>query len=70
MTCWNKNELENMLRDVVDELNLSEAMIEKHGPLGTAPAELVRLVIDQKDMQIEVFRQGFVEVSPTAPPTP
>lgn len=52
MSCWNKEELENMLEDVVNELNLSDGMIEKHGQLGTAPAELVRLVLDQKDMEI------------------
>ena len=49
MSCWTKPELENMLEDVVNELDLSEIMIEKHGPLGTAPAELVRLVLEQKD---------------------
>ena len=63
MTCWTKPELENMLEDVINELDLSEAMIEKHGPRGTAPAELVRLVLEQKDMQIRALRQGFVEVT-------
>ena len=29
MTCWNKQELENMLEDVVNELDLSEAMLEE-----------------------------------------
>ena len=59
MSCWNKEELENMLEDVVSELNLSEVAIEKHGPLGTAPAELVRLVLEQKDLEIEVLKRGF-----------
>jgi len=62
MSCWTKEQLENMLFDVVDELNLSEDMIEKHGPLGTAPAVLVRKVLDQKDMQIKALRQGFKEI--------
>ena len=62
MTCWTKPELENMLEDVVNELNLSDGMIEKHGPLGTAPATLVRLVLEQKDLQIKALQQGFVQV--------
>ena len=62
MSCWTKEELENMLEDVVNELDLSDGMIEKHGPLGTAPAELVRLVLEQKDKQIHMLKQGFVGV--------
>jgi len=59
MSCWTKPELEDMLFDVVNELNLSEGMIEKHGPFGTAPAELVRLVLEQKDLEIQALKQGF-----------
>lgn len=62
MSCWNKEQLENMLEDVVNELNLSERMIEKHGPLGTPPAELVRLVLSQKDLEIRALKQGFVSI--------
>lgn len=62
MSCWNKEQLEGMLFDVVNELNLSEEMIERHGPLGTAPAELVRLVLQQKDMQIKALKQGFIPI--------
>lgn len=62
MSCWNKEELENMLEDVVNELDLSELMIEKHGQHGTAPAELVRLVLDQKDREITMIKQGFVAI--------
>lgn len=62
MSCWNKEQLEDMLFDVVNELNLSEFMIEKHGPLGTAPAELVRLVLQQKDMEIAALKQGFKSI--------
>ena len=62
MSCWSKPELENMLEDVVNELQLSDKMIEKHGPPGTAPAELVRLVLENKDMQIRALRQGFVAI--------
>ena len=62
MSCWNKEQLENMLMDVVDELNLSETMIEKHGPLGTAPSDLVRIVLEQKDLEIKALRQGFVKI--------
>ena len=59
MTCWNKEQLENMLEDVVNELDLSESAIEKHGPMGTAPAELVRLVLEQKDLEIRALKSGM-----------
>lgn len=58
MSCWDKEQLENMLEDVVNELDLSDTMIEKHGPLGTPPAELVRQVLEQKNMEIRRLRQG------------
>ena len=48
-----------MLEDVINELDLSESAIEKHGPLETAPAELVRLVLDQKDMEIRALKSGM-----------
>ena len=64
MSCWTKPELENMLEDVVNELDLSESAISKHGPMGTAPAELVRLVLDEKDRIIERLKKGIVMVSP------
>lgn len=63
MSCWSKEELENMLEDVVNELDLSDGMIEKHGPTGTAPAELVRLVIEKKDLEIRALKQGFVVIN-------
>lgn len=62
MSRWNKEELENMLEDVVNELNLSEVAIEKHGPLGTAPSELVRLVLEQKDLEIEALKKGMLVI--------
>jgi hypothetical protein len=65
MSCWSKEELENMLEDVVNELDLSEGMIEKHGPLGTAPAELVRLVLDAKDREIQALQNGFKVIKAT-----
>jgi len=61
MTQWTKPELENMLEDVVNELDLSDGMVEAHGPMGTAPAELVRLVLERKDRQISMLKQGFVD---------
>ena len=60
MSCWTKKELENMLEDVVNELNLSQEMIEKHGQEGTAPATLVRLVLEQKDRKIKNLKAGLV----------
>ena len=65
MSCWTKEQLESMLEDVVNELDLSNSAIEKHGPLGTPPAILVRMVLDQKDMQIRMLRAGMREVDPT-----
>ena len=60
MSCWTKQELENMLEDVVNELDLSQEMIEKHGQEGTAPATLVRLVLEQKDREIRNLKAGLV----------
>lgn len=65
MSRWSKDELENMLEDVVNALDLSDGMIETHGPLGTPPAELVRLVLERKDMEIRMLRQGFVAIAPS-----
>ena len=62
MSAHTKEQLEEMLFDVVNELDLSDCMIEEHGPLGTAPAKLVRLVLEQKDKTISMLRQGFVEI--------
>ena len=59
MSCWTKSELDSMLMDVVDELDLSESQIEKHGPLGTAPSVLVRMVLDEKDREIACLKRGF-----------
>jgi len=62
MSCWTKEQLENMLEDVVNELNLSEVMIEKHGQEVTAPAILVRLVLEQKDKQIKMLKLGIKQI--------
>jgi hypothetical protein len=57
-----KEDLHNMLEDVVNELCLSESMIEKHGQCGTAPAELVRLVLECKDLEIIALERGFKRI--------
>jgi hypothetical protein len=62
MSCWTKLELESMLEDVINELNLSESMIEKNGQEGTAPAVLVRLVLDEKDKQIRMLKLGMKQI--------
>lgn len=62
MSKWTKEQLENMLEDVVNELDLSEGMIEKHGQVGTAPSELVRLVIEDKDRQIAALKAGLKQI--------
>ena len=63
MSCWTKEQLEDMLEDVVNELNLSSEMVEKHGQEGTAPATLVKLVLEQKDKQIQMLKMGIVQVT-------
>ena len=63
MTCHTKEDLENMLFDVVNELDLSDEMISRHGPLGTPPAILVREVLAQKDMQIRALKHGLKELN-------
>ena len=63
MSKWNKEELENMLEDVVNELELSESAVAKYGQEGTAPAELVRLVLEEKDLKIRALEANFVDAS-------
>lgn len=54
---WSELErMRNLLEDVVNALDLSEIAIETHGPLGTEPAELVKLVLQQKDREIALLR--------------
>ena len=62
MSCWSKPELEQMLEDVVNELDLSDSALARHGPLGTPPAELVRLVLQEKDKTIRMLESGFKRV--------
>jgi hypothetical protein len=62
MTYWNKQELEQMLEDVVNELDLSDEAIAEHGPMSTPPAELVRLVLDQKDKTIQMLKAGMISI--------
>lgn len=61
MSSWTKQELENMLSRVIDELDLSENVIAEHGQLGTEPAIMVRLVLRQKDREIALLKRGFVD---------
>ena len=62
MSAHTKEELENMMYDIVNELDLSESAIAEHGPMGTSPAELVRLVLDQKDREIRNLKAGMVSL--------
>ena len=66
MSKWTKEELENMLEDVVNVLDLSDDAIAYHGPLGTPPAELVELVLAQKDLKIKALQIQMIEI--TNPP--
>jgi hypothetical protein len=51
-----------MLEDVVNELDLSDEAIAEHGPMSTPPAELVRLVLDQKDKTIQMLKAGMISI--------
>jgi len=62
MSSYSKEQLENILEDVINELNLSSEMEKKHGQIGTSPAELVKLVLEQKDQQIRMLKQGFKSI--------
>lgn len=52
----------NLLEDVINVLDLSDFMIERHGPLGTEPSVIVTEVMDRKDLIIRGLRAGFVVV--------
>jgi Zn ribbon nucleic-acid-binding protein len=56
------NRMRNLLEDVVNPLDLSEIAIETHGPLGTEPAELVKLVLQQKDREIALLHHESDEL--------
>ena len=64
MSSHTKEQLENMLEDVVNELDLSDGAVFKHGQIGSPPAELVRLVLAEKDSIIRNLRSGFLEIKP------
>jgi len=66
MSCYSNDELEQMLEDVVNALDLAEGVIEEHGPMGTPPAELVTLVLEQKNRTIRNLRAGMVDCTPNA----
>ena len=53
MKCEKCEKYRDMLFEVVDELSLSHGAIKKHGPMGTRPAELVKAVLRQKDLEIK-----------------
>ena len=59
MSCYSNDELEQMLEDVVNALDLAEDVIEEHGPMGTPPAELVTLVLEEKNRTIRNLRAGM-----------
>lgn len=54
-----RSDLVDQLESVINELDLSDATIAHHGPMGTEPAELVRLVLEQKDAEIAMLKAGF-----------
>jgi len=64
---YTKDDLNNMLEDVINELDLSEDMIKIHGQRGTPPAELVRLVLEEKDRKVAMLKKGMVDVDASLP---
>lgn len=63
MSAWTKQQLEDQMFEIVDILQLSDGMIEEHGPLGTPVPELVKLVMNRKDEEIRLLRQGLKAVA-------
>lgn len=59
---YTRDELRAMLEDVVSVLDLSDTAMETHGPAGTLPAELVRLVLEQKDKEIAYLKAGLKKI--------
>lgn len=59
---YSREELRELLYAVVNELNLSDSMLEKHGPHGTEPHLLVREVLEHKDRQIKMLQAGFKDI--------
>lgn len=59
MSSYTREELENMLEDVVNVLDLSEEMIKKHSLMGTHPADLVKEILEWKNLKISALRRGF-----------
>jgi len=59
--------LTNLLEDVVTELELSAEMVHEHGQWGAAPSELVRLVLEQKDLEITALKAGMkvIKINPS-----
>ncbi len=66
MSGWSKEEAESMLEDVVNALDLSDEVIAQHGLLGTPPAELVKMVLRQKERAIRMLKSGMVDASETS----
>ena len=66
MSYWTKERMEDELEAVVDALELSAEQLAIHGPMGTAPAELVKLVLWEKDKRIAYLQAGFVDVVKSA----
>lgn len=58
-----EDEFRNKLEDVVNELDLSECMINEHGQHGTPPSELVRLVLEEKDRKIFMLSSGLKDIN-------
>jgi len=63
MSIYTKEQLKNMLEDVINELDLNESAINSHGELGTSPSVLVRMVLDQKDAEISRLKNGLIPIN-------
>ena len=70
--CCECEHYRNLLEDVVNELDLSETMQVNHGPLGTPPSELVRLVLDGKDREIRALKAKWqiIKIPKSSTPSP
>ncbi len=64
MSCWTKEQLENMLEDVINELDLSSKTVEELSARGAAPSVLVRTILDAKNKEIQLLKSALKNLIP------
>lgn len=62
MSAYTKQELENELENVINELSLPEEIIYKYWSSPIDVHILVRKVIEQKDKEITMLKNWFIKI--------